>query len=112
MNTSTQITTAARRIVRKVNATPDALIVHFDTNGDVVDVHEADMHYLPGQRPAGIAASFVGCKHDRGLTQREAQDVLDAYSLHPDSEVDRREHLYMLDFDRRMEAAGRTGIFR
>ena len=47
----TTITTAARRIARELNATPDSIAVSFDAEGNMVDRHEAGIH---GTTPHGM----------------------------------------------------------
>ena len=79
MNT---ITTAARRIARDVNATAPAVRAYYDADGQVVTTHAAGMWFADAEtrdrETAGAVVALTGRKGRAPLTQREAQDHLDA----------------------------------
>jgi len=76
----TAITTAARRIAREASTTPREIRIYFDTEGHVLDRHMADVWYADPDRRPTAAIAIVGGR----LTQRAAQDLLDAQAAHPD----------------------------
>ena len=85
--TTTQITTAARRITRHANAAPSTIRYYYDNTGTVIHAHEAGM--FPANKTASdaLAAATEGTVYKangmdgtgRRITQREAQDALDAF---------------------------------
>ncbi|MGC4151478.1 MAG: hypothetical protein QM628_00170 [Propionicimonas sp.] len=102
MNTATPITTAARRIARKANATAPTLAVEFDRQGHAVDVHPAGLRYAPHAAPEGIVLT-IHC-NGGGLTYRRAQDLLDAVDAHPGDRGMQDYYLQQLETAREMEA--------
>lgn len=103
MNLHTPITTAARRITRKANATAPTLAVEFDRQGNPVDVHPADLRYAPHAGPEGVVLT-IRC-NGGGLTYRRAQDLLDAIDAHPGDHDMQGYYLQQLESGREMEAA-------
>lgn len=106
INLSTEITTAARRIARDVNANVQAITRSYDVDGRVIDTHETGMWYVdPATAPEGIAVKLAGRRDivkggwDERLTEREAQDRLDAHA----AGVDVDTYLEDLDFHRGVE---------
>lgn len=84
MDTNTPITTAARRITREVNATVAELRISFDAEGHVVDTTPADMWYInPADAPVAVLTLQGQRRTPERMTQREAQDLLDAAAAHP-----------------------------
>lgn len=74
----TDITTAARRIARDINTTPDTVTRYFDAQGYAQGHHE------------GAALLLTGRKGGVRMTEREAQDHLDAAAA--TGEISAREH--------------------
>lgn len=74
----TTITTAARRIARELNATPETIEVSFDADGNVVDRHEAGMWYAdPADRPAYVVRVRGRQRSQFGrIAQARAQELL------------------------------------
>lgn len=86
----TQITTAARRIVRELSTTPAAIRAHFDAAGHLVDSHPADMTYTA--RPAWMDQVVFSAAGGQGWTEQQVQTALDAYqSYDPGSGLTRSE---------------------
>ena len=81
------ISTAARRIAREVNATSAHVKLHFDGEGSVLASHEAELSYVAPQawmsRQVAVIQGRKGSRFGR-LTQQDAQDYLDAHAAHPD----------------------------
>lgn len=106
MDTATKITPAARRIARETNSTPRGIATRFDIEGQVLDRHPADMWYLPGNGPTGIAITTHGLAGWGHMTYRHAQDCIDAYNAHPDDPDDREFYLQQLQTQRSFERFG------
>lgn len=77
MDLRTDITTAARRVAREVNAHPAVTRLNFDANGVIVYAHEAEALDVP--REPDVRATACGLKGTlERMTWRQAQDLLDA----------------------------------
>lgn len=99
MNTSTAITTAARKIAAATNARPSNIKIVFDAAGNVLDSHPKDMWYTtPQPWDAQVATWTIGSGKGH-MTYRAAQDLLDAAATDdPDF------YLYQLDTEREIKA--------
>ncbi len=76
------ISAAARRICRDVNKNVHAITRYYNASGGYLRGHETGMYYTdPADRPADAAVQAPGRRDtaDR-MTEREAQDLLDAYA--------------------------------
>lgn len=84
MNTATPITTAARRITREVNSTVPETRIWFDAEGHVAGTTPAGMwHIDPVDVPVAVLTLRGQLRTPERMTQREAQDLLDAAAAHP-----------------------------
>lgn len=113
MDLNTPITTAARRITRRVNDAPREVALAFDLEGNVVDSHPSDMWYAnPAEAPvSAVRINGMWNAHDlKGrhvrLTYRVAQDHLDAYKRDRSQYPTVDDYLYWLDVER--ESAARA----
>lgn len=105
MNTHTDITTAARRIAREVNATHYETRIWFAADGTVLDRTPAGMWYIDPADEAPAVVILRGTRRtNERLTQREAQDRLDAALAHPGDLDEQGYYLERLDWDRRQAA--------
>lgn len=77
IDTATEITTAARRMVREARQRTRHTKMYFDAEGHVMAAHEADLHYAtrPEWMDEVVATALGG-----NLTQRDAQDLIDAHA--------------------------------
>lgn len=97
VNTATPITTAARRITREVNATVAETRVWFDAEGHVVDTTPAGMwHTNPADAPVAVLTLRGQRRTPERMTQREAQDLLDAAAAHPGDSAEQGFFLSLL----------------
>jgi hypothetical protein len=108
MDTATTITTAARRIARVINDTFAELTVSFDRDGRQVNAHSTGLWYAnPADEPAHAAKLSGRRNRPEKLTQREAQDLLDADAYaaeHPEDPEAGCTYLLDLDTARRFSA--------
>lgn len=109
--TTTDITTAARRIVRDINGTTAKQRVHYRPDGQRVDSLPVGAFHRDGQyAPDGILwlqgaqGSNVG-RQGRPYTQREVQDMLDAAAAHPGDADAQGYYLQSLAEDREASRA-------
>lgn len=77
MNIATEITEAARRIVREINTYPAETVVAFDAEGTYVDAWPAGMWFADPKDTPDHAVAVKGCKTKK-MGERKAQDLLDA----------------------------------
>lgn len=83
IDTTTPITTAARRIARDANTATPSLTIYYGADGKRVYTHEAGMWFADpaeGRRLTEGTAVVTRGRSGTGepMTQREAQDLLDA----------------------------------
>lgn len=75
---TTQITTAARRIQRDATAHHDTLTSYYTADGRHIATHETGLTYAdPADAPTGYALRLQGGQY----TQRQIQDMLDGYAI-------------------------------
>lgn len=104
--TETPITTAARRIAREVNAEVSDMQLWFAADGTIVDRTPAGMWYIDSadQAPDAVLILTGNRRTNERLTQRAAQDLLDAAAAHPGNPAAQGYFLSCLD-DARERAA-------
>lgn len=99
-----KVTTAARRITRHLNQTPRELRIHFDAQGVALHAQEAGLHYREGEQPSILEAAILALTGKRNaryrMTERVAQDYLDAAAQYPGNMMAISEQVQMVASDR------------
>ena len=86
---TTQITTAARRIVRETRSASASMRLRFDADGNLLDSREIGTWYTTPQgweASVAVVTTSPRWKHEAPITQRQAQDMLDASATYPGDE--------------------------
>lgn len=101
MDTNTEISTAARRIVRQLNEPGPEMVYYFDAEGGYITGHQVGLFYPSREaEERATAGAVVKFRTGRKLSQRIVQDELDAAAKFGEDLDARADYLEELNYAR------------